>query len=97
MGGNGMATIIGAGKYVFGEDIPMGKYNLKVIRGNGRLSIQAEAATDSDDIDEDFIYLGDDNNYAKSYTGLSLPEGWYFSLDGNVEVEISKSKMLEIE
>ena len=35
-----MATIIGAGKYVFGENIPMGQYDLKAVSGKSTLKIQ---------------------------------------------------------
>lgn len=34
-----MGTVIGAGKYVFGENIPMGQYDLKVVSGKGMLEI----------------------------------------------------------
>lgn len=85
-----MATVIGAGKYILGEDIPLGKYDLKVISGNGLLKIQIED-------DEEWQALGEENGNANSYHGLSLPEGFYFSLGGDLQVEISKSKMIEIE
>lgn len=86
-----VATIIGAGKYVFGEDLPLGKYDLRVISGTGLLKIQTE------EDDESWVSLGQDTRSAKDYHGLSLPQGWYFSLDGNLQVEITKSKMLKIE
>lgn len=89
--GFNMATTIGAGKYVFGEDLPLGKYDLKVISGKGMLKIQIE------DDDESWMNFGRDTGFANDYHGLSLPQGWYFSLDGNLQVEITKSKMLEIE
>ena len=89
-GGDDLATIIGAGKYIFGEDIPLGKYTLKAVSGNGTLSFPQDDG-------EYWINLGVDDYSAKSFTGLSLEQGMYFTLDGNVEVEITKTKMIEIE
>jgi len=90
-GGDEMATVIGAGRYVFGEDIPNGKYNLKVVSGRGMLKIQTNGKN------EEWLNLGLDDGFAKAYNGLALPQGHYFSLDGDLQVEISKSKMIEIE
>lgn len=90
IGDGEMATIIGAGKYVFGENIPLGKYDLKVVSGKGILKIQTE-------FDEDWLNFGKEEGFAETYSGLSLPKDWYFSLDGDLRVEISKSKMIEIE
>lgn len=95
----GMATRIGAGKYVFGEDLPVGKYDLNAVFGSGSLHIQKSDQKDDDgEYPEKYIYLSEDpKRGASGYRGLSLPGGWYFSLDSNVVVEITKSKMLEIE
>lgn len=84
-----MATVIGAGKYIFGVNIPLGQYDLKVISGHGWLEIQ-NASTDA-------VYLGTGKDSAKSYTGLTLPKDKAFSLSGDLQVEISKTKMLEID
>ena len=91
--GMDMATIIGAGKYVFGEDLPLGKYDLKVVSGNGTLIIRYGETED----DETWINMGKDNDYAQEYRNLSLERGYYFSLDDNLRVTISRSKMLEID
>lgn len=90
---------IGAGKYVFGEDLPLGKYDLKVISGSGALLIQSGAKVDKDgDYPEKYIYLSEEeDDGATSYRGISLPQGWYFTLDDNVIVKITKSKMLVID
>ena len=85
-------TILSAGKYVFGEDIPLGKYNLKVISGKGALTIQRSKQKD----DEDFIWMGIEKDEANSYYGLSLKQGFWFALGGNLTVEISKSKMIDV-
>ena len=90
-----MATTIGAGKYIFGEDIPLGKYNLKALSGSGILKIQVLADGDWDD--EEWTDFGVEEHCAKSYHGLTLPKGKYFEVTGNVTFEISKSSMLMID
>lgn len=89
-----MATILSAGKYVFGVDIPEGRYNLKAISGSGRLEIQK--LIDGVWYDE-WIYFGVEKNDAHTYHGLSLPKNKYFEITGNVVFEITKATMIEIE
>jgi hypothetical protein len=88
-----MATVLGAGKYVFGVNIPMGMYNLKAISGEGTLNIHNK---DKDD-DYEWFDFGNAKDCAKEYNGLSLKEGQYFTVDGNVRFEISKAGLIEIE
>lgn len=88
-----MATVIGAGKYIFGEDVPLGKYNLKVISGNGIFQIQVNNNPNNDE----WFYMGTKEDRAHEYHGLSLPEGKYFTINGDLRLEIRKTKMLEIE
>ena len=90
-----MATIIGAGKYVFGENIPMGQYDLKAVSGKGILKIQIG---EGDDFDDKWQNMGYNvKGFAETYSGLTLPKGWFFAIDGDLKCEITKSKMLEIE
>ena len=90
-----MATIIGAGKYVFGENIPMGQYDLKAVSGKGTLKIQIG---EGDDFDDKWQNMGYNvKGFAETYSGLTLPKGWFFAIDGDLKCEITKSKMLEIE
>ena len=90
-----MATVIGAGKYVFGQNIPMGQYDLKAISGRGMLRIQIG---DGDDFDDRWQNMGvGEKDFAETYNGLTLPKGWFFAIDGDLKCEITKSKMLEIE
>lgn len=91
--GMDMATIIGAGKYVFGEDLPLGKYDLKVVSGDGDLIIRYGETED----DETWISMGKDTEHAQEYRNLSLEQGRYFTLDDSLRVAISRSKMLEID
>lgn len=93
-----MATIIGAGKYVFGEDVPIGKFDLKVVSGSGMLMIQTAQSDGEDEVEEKWQNMGIGiKGSSETYRGLSLPSGWYFSIDGDLKVEISRTKMLEID
>lgn len=79
---------IGAGKYVFGKNIPLGDYNLKVICGNGFLTLGNE--------NENYVYLGIEDGSAKTYNNLSNESMDWFSLDGNLICEITKSTILNV-
>nr|DAJ77564.1 MAG TPA: Restriction endonuclease [Caudoviricetes sp.] len=92
-----MATIIGAGKYTFGLNIPMGCYDLKVISGEGQFKFQTSEKDEYGQCNIDWMDMGKSRNAADAYKGLTLPEGWFFSLEDSLKCEITKSKMLEIE
>lgn len=86
---NAMATILKAGKYIFGTDIPIGRYSLRAVKGSGRLEYMSG---------ESGMWFGIDNDYdAKEYRNLEGKEGQWFELTGNLEVEITRSKMIVIE
>ena len=77
-----MATTLGAGKYVMGENIPKGKYDLKAISGRGILQFG-----------EEFMMFGVEKDCAKTYHGVSAS----FEVTGSVVFEITKATMIEIE
>lgn len=84
-----MATILRAGKYIFGVDLPVGKYNLKAIKGSGQFKYKRG---------RDWMWFGVDNDYdAREYRNLDGTDGYWFELTGSVEVEITRSKMIDIE
>lgn len=89
-----MATTLGAGKYIFGIDIPEGKYNLKAISGSGGLEIQKLI---DGTWEEEYMSFGIEKHDAKTYHGLSLPKNRFFEVSGNVVFEITKATMIEIE
>ena len=89
-----MATTLGAGKYVFGVDIPEGRYNLKAISGSGMLKIEQNVEGHSL---EEWMNFGVTKECAKTYHCLSLPKGQYFAVTDNVVFEITKATMIEIE
>lgn len=77
-----MATTLGAGKYVLGENIPQGKYDLKAVSGSGMLQFG-----------EEWMMFGVEKDCAKTYHGLSVS----FEITGNVVFEITKATMIEVE
>ena len=89
-----MATTLGAGKYVFGVDIPEGRYNLKAISGSGGLEIQKLI---DGTWEEEYMSFGVEMHNTQTYHGLSLPKNRYFEVSGNVIFEITKAAMIEIE
>lgn len=89
-----MATTLGAGKYVFGIDIPEGKYNLRAISGSGGLEIQKLI---DGTWEEEYMCFGVEKHDAQTYHGLSLPKNRYFEVSGNVVFEITKATMIVIE
>lgn len=92
-----MATIIGAGKYTFGLNIPMGCYDLKVVSGAGQFKFQTSEKDECGRCNIDWMDMGKSRDVADGYKGLTLPQGWFFSLEDSLKVEITKSKMIEIE
>ena len=93
-GGTDMAAVLGAGKYVFGDNLPTGRFDLKVVSGNGELRIQTLM---DGEWDETWICFGVEDTRAHTYHGLSLPKGKWFEVTGNVVFEISRSKMIELD
>lgn len=90
-----MATQLGAGRYVFGEDIPEGKYNLKAVSGDGTLRIPKRV--DEKTFHMEMMFFGVAKGSARSFYGLSLAKGQYFDVTGNVVFEITRSAPIEIE
>lgn len=90
---NEMATILKAGRYVFGKNIPNGMYDLIAVNGGGWLTIYHK------DDDEDLIWLGkgNDGNCAEEYRGLDSDVVKQFTLEGNVEAKITQAQMIAIE
>lgn len=88
-----MATILGAGVYTFGKNIPNGTYDLIAVRGKGYLT-----PFDLEGEEMSTVWFGvKDDNYAKAYRGISSDDLKKFAIDGSVEFEIKKAEMIEIE
>ena len=83
-------TILRAGRYVFGRNLPNGMYDIFVLSGEGALTIFCR------DDEELWIRLGKKNR-AKEYRGIDSEVVKCFTLDGDVEVRIAKAQMIEIE
>ena len=88
-----MATVLGAGTYVFGKNIPKGEYDLFAVRGRGTIT-----PYDREGEEQWLIHFGlDDNDYAREYRGMSSDEVKKFVVEGSVEFEIKRSQMITIE
>lgn len=83
-------AVLGAGKYVFGKNLPNGMYDIFVLSGEGSLNIYCR------DDDELWIRLGSEDR-AKEYRGIDSDDVKSFTLDGSVVVRIAKSQMIQIE
>ena len=83
-------TILRAGRYAFGKNLPYGMYDIFVLSGEGMLTITCK--------DEEILWtrLGDKNG-ATEYRGIDSEVVKCFTLDGDVEVRIAKAQMIEIE
>ena len=91
-----MATVLGAGEYICGENIPSGRYNLIAKSGSGLLRV--EKINEKDERQEELHMLfGTDKSYAKTYYGLVLSPGKSFKVIGSVVFEISKAEMINID
>ena len=84
-----MATVLGPGRYVFGEDIPLGKYTIEAVSGSG--FVQA-TLPDGVRLSSKF-----DAVESSSYYGLSLAEGAALYIYDNLHVKISKAEKIVIE
>lgn len=82
-------TVLSSGKYSFGKNIPHGTYDLFVKKGSGWLTIVLKP-----DGEEKVTRLGVE--HATVHRGLDSTETRYFRIEGDVEVQISKAKMIEV-
>ena len=78
-----MATVLGPGRYVFGEDIPLGKYTIKAVAGTGAVTAKLP---DGEELFKSFYA-----EEGSSYYGLTLLEGEALHINGSLQVEIEKS------
>ena len=83
-------TVLRAGKYVFGKNLPCGMFDLFVLDGRGFITVVRH------DEDETLVLLEKERG-AKEYRGIDSDDVKYFTLDGNIEVRIAKTQMIEIE
>ena len=91
-----MATVLGAGEYICGENIPSGRYNLIAKSGTGMLTIEkrSERGKRQEEVQMSFGVWKYD---AKTYYGLVLTSGISFKVSGSVVFEISKAEMINID
>lgn len=88
---SGPVTVLGAGVYVFGENIPHGAYDLRAISGSGWLS-----SFDHEGHYVANLSFGTKRGDAKTYRGIDSSVIAKFQVQDDVEFEIRKSQMIEI-
>ena len=87
-----MATVLGAGTYVFGKNLPKGTFDLFAKRGVGEIIPY--------DLEGERMYgidFGCEEDYAREYRGMSSDEFRKFVVEGCVEFEIKWSQMITID
>ena len=85
-----MATI-GAGRYIVGEDIPLGKYSLKALAGKGNVIYKNDAGDDC----KIFFYAA--NDLQNTYYGLTLFDRSVMIIETGLVLEIKKAEPIVIE
>ncbi|MFA5342162.1 MAG: hypothetical protein WC332_10340 [Clostridia bacterium] len=85
------------GLYIIGKDIPAGTYDFKWIWGAGSLSRIVKKETDKKS-SYYFEHMGDKEAYqTRLCINVRCDEGDQIQIEGNIIVEISKSKPVEID
>lgn len=85
------------GVYVIGKDIPVGTYDLEWVWGNGCVHKFADETT-ALGASNYFQWIGNEHDYeCKHCVGVICRDGEYLRVDGNVVVEIRRSKQVEID
>ena len=86
-----------AGVYVIGKDIPEGRYDLVLIWGRGSITKYVDKTT-ALGASNYFQWIGNEHSYEQQRcVGIVCKGGEYMRIDGNVIVEIKKSKEIEID
>lgn len=86
---------IPAGDYIFGEDIPAGKYNLKAIRGTGNLWFFKNGNKQPD---VSFMFGTNDDGgtfYNEEYWNLRAEDGDRLKIEGSTITEITEAGKIE--
>lgn len=87
-----------AGVYIIGKDIPVGTYDFKWIWGSGSISKFKDETTTLGASTGSFNWIGIEHDYEKTLVlNLICKDGEYLHIDGNVLVEISRSKPIQID
>lgn len=91
----GKKAQIPAGDYIFGEDIPTGKYDLKAVSGDATLEFFRKGKKQPEL--SFLIGTGEDDNslYTGEYKNLRTSNGDRLKLEGSVIVEIAEAGKIE--
>lgn len=92
-----MATILSAGIYTAGVNIPVGTYDVKAVSGDASITIQRTEKRKDGSFEKTHVWLSSKKDERREYKGINLPDGWCFEITGDLNLEITKAKMVEIE
>lgn len=92
-----MATVLSAGIYTAGVNIPIGTYDVKAISGDASIAIQRTEKRKDGSFEKTLVWLSAQKDERGEYKGINLPDGWCFEITGDLKVEVTKAKMIEIE
>lgn len=84
-------SVIGAGLYEFGKNIPAGHYDLKVISGIGYLYWR-----NGEKFDSLCCQMGIGEGLIPGYRNMYGNRDDFFRIDGNLVVEITESKEVDV-
>lgn len=87
------------GRYIVGEEIPVGTYDFTWVFGNGSIHIFKDISdTKTLGASKYFQWIGDKHDYEfRQCLNVNCENGNVIVLDGNIVVEISRSKKVEID
>lgn len=86
-----------AGVYIIGKDIPSGRYDLIWVWGEGKIEKYADETTTLG-ASNYFQWIGNEHKYQhRQCIGVLCSDGEHLRIDGNVVVEIKRSKEIEID
>lgn len=92
-----MATVLSAGIYTAGVNIPVGTYDIKAISGDASIIIQRTEKRKDGSFEKTHVWISSKEDGRKEYKGINLQDGWCFEIMGDLKIAVSKSKMIEIE
>lgn len=85
------------GIYKIGKDIPAGTYDFHHVWGNGRLEVYTAEETILGNLSFG-EWIGNTQEYEKlDCINVECQDGWYLHVEGNIVLEIKKSKAISID
>lgn len=84
------------GEYKIGVDIPAGRFDFHLVWGDGEISLYDSKGKENGKLIF-YEFMGNGPIRKLDCVNLECQEGWYLCVEGNVIVNISRSKSIEID